>query len=167
MLNEQTNRKLPNEYRQNMIQIRFPEPLHGGKVSEFYRIRLRRDDKIEGGEDESFRAELFQPEQVNQRFCPRCHQRMKRQDEWHMSCRQDDCKNFGKLVSVKPKRGVIRILVPRINPFNNSQNTHRIDGVKFCDSIVLVLDRRYGRPVLDSVYRTAGLLADMIGIRIL
>lgn len=139
------------------------EPLHGGKAGEFYRIHLYRE-QMDRGEESAFRAEIYQPEVVLQRKCRSCGRRMKRQDEWHFHCQHAECKLWGRMVNVKPKRGVMKILTPKFD--GTRVNEHVLDGVKHYDSIVLVMDRRYDRSTLDTIHRTAGGLADILGLKI-
>lgn len=145
--------------KQHMVRLRFAEPLRLVDATNFYRIALRREH-LEKGEGDFFKPEMFQPSRSAVGSCSLCKSPLHRVGEWHKVCRKPGCRNFNKPDLTRPARGVIQVVVP-------PDWVRVLDGVACCDSLLLVLDRRYDTATLQAVYRTAGALCEMMGWKLL
>lgn len=149
------NALLPDDQRQSMVRLRFREWLPKWVAWEFLRIHLS-PAMLAGGEQEFYQPEIYQPERVGRPECPGCESSMERLGVWHWICRVPACPQYGRLFRQKPNRGVVKVLVP-------PEFLRAVDGREECNSVILVLDRRYRQEVLAAIYRTAGILCEQRG----
>jgi hypothetical protein len=152
------NRQLPEGVQQSMVMIRFAKPVFKSHALEFMRIHLTAA-MLSGGEGDFYQAELFAKERMLKQECPRCRRPERPLSTWLWVCVNPQCSRFQAKHDVKPPRGVVQVLIP-------SDAISVRDGIEHMDKCVLVLDRRYRQNVLAAVYRTAGNLADEIGVKI-
>lgn len=145
-------RMLGGDVRQSRVLIRLAEPVPRGMVWEFLRIRLT-PEMLAGGEERAYQVALTQPHRANfARRCPRCRvaTRQVAETTWR-------CPSCHRLVDGTPLRGVVRLEIP----------SDAVDADGMVSQVILCLDRRYSRRVLDAVYRTAGVLCESLGWRVL
>ncbi len=176
---------LPEHLRQNTLLLRFDpaSPARASLLADFYRIQLTPELKAPGlGEDTFYRADLYQPSRSNSRLkiCRTCGQAQTAATPQYWKCTNRKCRQHGRLVHSGPVRGVVDVrccdqwVVSRETvPITLNGCTTDIHGVPLTNEIVkvkaclLVLDRRYGDIVLAAVYRTAGMICDQYGWKLL
>ena len=152
---------LPNaDARQQMVLLNFAEPgIPRMFCGEFIRIHLT-PAMLVGGEEEFWQPAIYQPQHALKDKCCRCNGPTKVVGQWLRECITPGCLRFGMSESHKPKQGVISVQVP-------SDRVHVVDGRELVRTVVLVLDRRYREVILAAVYRTAGMLCDQYGWKLL
>jgi hypothetical protein len=166
------NQLLPPQFRQSAVMLQFSKPLASWMLDQFHRVHLT-PEMLLGGEDGFFKAEVFQPQHVEPRACPRCDEMLLPVGENRSRCHNPRCRDArtGEPTSIKafvtgPIRGVIKILTFPDHVADVVMKT-TADGqryrVEYFSACVLILDRRYRPEVLAAVYRTCGELCDQMG----
>lgn len=177
---------LPDSLRQNSVLLRFDPttPARASLLADFYRIQLTPELKESRlSEAEFYRADLYQPSRTSgaqRKQCATCGQVMTPATIQYWKCVNRKCQQHGRLVHSGPVRGVVdvrcdsRWVVSRETiPVILNGCTADIHGVPLTNEIVkvkaalLVLDRRYDEIVLAAVYRTAGIICDQYGWKLL
>lgn len=157
---------LPAEWDQQLVRLRFMEPIVKCRKEEFLRIRLSMDGKA-AGEDKFCNAHIVQPHRVNLTFCKVCRWALiRRKADGRQHCQNIRCSEYHIPVEAGPTRGVIKVATK----FEASDGKVMIDHVLpdgMINGCILCLDRRYDRPVLKDVYRAACEVAAQCGFRVL
>lgn len=180
--------ELPEKDRQSSVYLKFASPVNMSLTSDFYRIHLTRELKREGlSETEFYKPEIFQPSRMQQqKLCSACGQGMTKVLISTWKCQNAKCRRRGHPVESGPTRGVIAVDVPDSAIVNREQidatvtkkdgkveTLTTLQGVPMkcervtVDACILRLDRRYDPIVLAAIYRTAGMICDQYGWKLL
>lgn len=151
----QSQRHLPECGKQSAVVVRFREPIPKHLAWEFYAIRLTRH-MLAVGEASPFRVSVTQPRLARAPRCGGCRGEMRRLDAEHWRCVSPACDSRRVRLIHKPSRGVVQVVVPPAAEVFPGLIT----------LVILILDRRYPEKVLAEVYRTAGTLAEILGVGI-
>lgn len=172
------------DMRQSSLLLAFDpsRPVPMSLTSDFYRIQLTPELKREGlGEKEFYRPELVQAgRMLKSRECKLCRGPMSQSALQCWKCVNRKCRNHGVLVESGPKRGVIDVhIMPnwvidrQTVEITLQGQTHDAYGNlltverAFVRACLLILDRRYDDVVLAAIYRTAGIVCDSYGWKLL
>lgn len=145
-----SNKRLHPEIRKRMVLLRLAEPIPYFLAWEFLRIKLNRSSLERGEPDRMFDVSPSRDEAPR---CERCGRDLDSLGGTSATCRNSRCQRFGVMVELGKPRGVVNVVVPR----------DRIDDAGRIDMLALCLDREYDEQALASIYRTAGMLCDMMG----
>lgn len=165
---------LPDSIRQNAVLLRFDPatPAKTSLLADFYRIQLTPELKQERlSESDFYRAELYQPTRsgARPRPCRTCGQLMTVATIQYQKCGNRKCRQHGRLVHSGPVRGVIDVKFQ--DDWIVSREPTLFEGIAGeCVKVracLLILDRRYDEVVLAAVYRTAGVVCDQYGWKLL
>lgn len=171
-------KKLPVGLRGCAVVCAFKEEQPRSFCDEFLRIHLT-PGMLDAGEKSFYRAEVFQPQRTGRQLCSFCRIEMKQYSEVLYKCQNPGCMKADAHFS-GPIRGVIDIRtsfeayhrgIKRDVDFFAGYYQHKISGKVVQSELVhgclLILDRRYDELTLAQVLRTATLICDEFGVKIL
>lgn len=155
---------LPQEWMQQLVRLRFTEPVPRWFKDEFFRIRLSMDGKA-SGEGEFHRTEVVQPHAVSSTDCAVCWNPLRRRvQDQHQECANAFCSEYRKVVLTGPTVGIVRVATTLTVNGQVAVDCNLPDGM--IHGCILCLDRRYDKRVLDDVYRAAKEVAEQCGFSV-
>lgn len=182
------NRLLKPDLKQCAVLLSFCDPVSIGELRALLAIKLYKTH-IQAGEDDFYMIGLEDKQAWTDRLsCMVCRTSMKRgfREDVYV-CSNGNCSRFNKQVWKCRGQGVKRLVFgkPMVSHIEtrtwqdcpgtgdgifdvdlSARPVQRTAAIKYLNSVVVLLDRRYPDTVLAAVYRSCGTVGDLMGWRL-